>query len=366
MKCYIVGGYVRDQWIARLRPEPEAQALRPEDRDWVVVGASAQEMLDAGFTPVGQDFPVFLHPKTHEEYALARTERKNGHGYKGFVFFADPSVTLEEDLKRRDLTINAIAQDEAGETVDPFGGLDDIRAGVLRHVSDAFLEDPVRLLRCARFAARFPYFRVADETMALMRQMVASGETDALTPERVYQEWKKGMASAHPERMIEVLQETGYWARHAPKIPLTSERVAAIVAAAQADFPVHARLALLACAAGSPEAAESFLRHLKADAVTIEFAKLYSAQGEKLTPETSLDELLDILAKVDAVRRPERAELLFKLRACVLGIEPDRWLKALSLWRDVDVAALARSVEPKTIGTAVLAARRRRVTEGLD
>ena len=175
MRIYRVGGSVRDQLMGR----PAG------DRDWVVVGASPDDMLTAGYTPVGRDFPVFLHPETHEEYALARTERKTAPGYRGFVFHADASVTLEEDLARRDLTINAIACDQDGTLIDPRGGRADIEARVLRHVSPAFAEDPVRILRIARFAARFDDFSVAPETLALMRDMVRAGEVDALVAERV-------------------------------------------------------------------------------------------------------------------------------------------------------------------------------------
>ena len=174
MKAYVVGGAVRDQLMG----------VPSNDRDWVVVGATPEQMVAAGFTPVGRDFPVFLHPQTHEEYALARTERKSGAGYHGFVFHTAPDVTLEQDLARRDLTINAMALDpDTGALVDPFGGAADVRAGVLRHVSDAFAEDPVRLLRVARFAARWPRFAVADTTHALMRRLVQTGEVDALVAE---------------------------------------------------------------------------------------------------------------------------------------------------------------------------------------
>src|SRR5688572_14848169 len=161
-------------------------------------------MVRSGFKPVGKDFPVFLHPETHEEYALARTERKSGRGYKGFTVYAAPDVTLEDDLRRRDLTINAMAKAPEGTLIDPFGGRKDLEAGVLRHVSAAFAEDPVRILRVARFAARFG-FRVADETMALMKRMVQSGEADDLVPERVWQEFSRGLAEAHPESMFDVL-----------------------------------------------------------------------------------------------------------------------------------------------------------------
>jgi tRNA nucleotidyltransferase (CCA-adding enzyme) len=208
MKVYAVGGCVRD----RLLGAPVA------DRDWVVVGATPQEMIAAGFRPVGRDFPVFLHPRTHEEYALARTERKTAPGYHGFVFHAAPDVTLEEDLARRDLTINAMALDEDGRLTDPFGGRADLEAKVLRHAGPAFAEDPVRILRVARFAARLPGFRIAEETMRLMRSMAEAGEVDALVPERVWQELARGLMEQRPSRMFEALRECGALARLLPEV----------------------------------------------------------------------------------------------------------------------------------------------------
>ena len=188
------------------------------DRDWVVVGATPDEMIAAGYLPVGKDFPVFLHPETREEYALARTERKTARGYHGFAFHAAPDVTLEQDLARRDLTINAMAQDDAGRLIDPHDGQGDLRRRVLRHVTEAFREDPVRILRLARFAARFPDFTVAPETLALMREMVAEGEVDALVPERVWQELARGLLEPRPSRMFEVLRECGALARLLPEV----------------------------------------------------------------------------------------------------------------------------------------------------
>ena len=208
MQRYLVGGAVRDALLG----------LQGGDRDWVVVGARAQELIDAGYTPVGRDFPVFLHPQTKEEHALARTERKTAAGYHGFEVHADPSVTLEDDLLRRDLTINAIAQDEAGALIDPHGGQRDLRAKLLRHVSPAFAEDPVRILRLARFAARFTEFTVAPETVQLMRGMVAAGEVDALVPERVWQELSRGLMEARPSRLFEVLRRCGALARLLPEV----------------------------------------------------------------------------------------------------------------------------------------------------
>jgi tRNA nucleotidyltransferase (CCA-adding enzyme) len=208
MKTYLVGGAVRDRLLGR----------HCGDRDWVVVGGTPQAMADQGYTPVGKDFPVFLHPRTKEEYALARTERKSGHGYHGFQIHASPDVTLEEDLQRRDLTINAMAEDDAGQVIDPYGGQRDLADRVLRHVSPAFAEDPVRILRLARFAARFHDFSVADDTLALMRQMVAQGEVDHLVPERVWQELARGLMEDQPSRMFEVLRACGALARLLPEV----------------------------------------------------------------------------------------------------------------------------------------------------
>ena len=207
MQTYVVGGAVRDELLG----------IPVMDRDYVVVGATPEEMIAKGFKPVGADFPVFLHPETHDEYALARTERKTAPGYRGFVFHADPGVTLEQDLLRRDLTINAMAQDSNGNLIDPFGGEADLRAGVLRHVSPAFAEDPVRILRLARFAARFG-FRVAAKTLALMQDMAQNGEVDALVPERIWQELSRGLMEQTPSRMFEVLRDCGALARILPEI----------------------------------------------------------------------------------------------------------------------------------------------------
>ena len=207
MKVYKVGGAVRDELLG----------LPVKDRDHVVVGATPEEMERLGYRPVGRDFPVFLHPRTQEEYALARTERKTGRGYKGFTVYTTPDVTLEDDLARRDLTINAIAKDEStGDLIDPFNGAADLKAGVLRHVSPAFAEDPVRILRVARFAARFG-FRIAPETFELMRRMVADGEADALVPERVWQEFAKGLLEPAPRRMFDALAACGALERVLPE-----------------------------------------------------------------------------------------------------------------------------------------------------
>ena len=195
MKTYLVGGAVRDKLLG----------LPVKDRDWVVIGATPKKMIEEGFEPIGENFPVFLHPKTKEEYALARTERKSGKGYKGFVFYSSPKVTLEDDLKRRDLTINAIAEDENGELIDPYGGEADLKNGILRHVSPAFVEDPLRVLRIARFAACFG-FKIADETIKLLHIISKSNELDTLTPERVWSEMEKALAGKYPTRFILALR----------------------------------------------------------------------------------------------------------------------------------------------------------------
>jgi len=208
MQTYMVGGAVRDALLG----------LPVHDRDWVVVGATPQEMITCGFLPVGKDFPVFLHPQTREEYALARTERKTARGYHGFAFYAEPDVTLEQDLARRDLTINAIAQDEQGRQIDPYNGRQDLKDKVLRHVTQAFREDPVRILRVARFAARYADFQLAPETAQLMRDMVEAGEADALVPERVWQELSRGLMEDMPSRMFEVLRDCGAMARLLPEV----------------------------------------------------------------------------------------------------------------------------------------------------
>ena len=210
LECYLVGGAVRDELLG----------LTVKERDWVVVGATPEQMLELGFTPVGKDFPVFLHPNTKEEYALARTERKSGRGYKGFTVFASPDVTLEEDLQRRDLTINAIAKDKNGQLTDPYNGRGDIKTRTLRHVSDAFSEDPVRILRTARFAARFHTlgFKIQNNTLAMMREMVDNGEVDTLVAERVWQELRNALLTDSPSVFFISLRTCGALACNFPEL----------------------------------------------------------------------------------------------------------------------------------------------------
>jgi tRNA nucleotidyltransferase (CCA-adding enzyme) len=307
MKIYCVGGAVRDELLG----------LPVKDRDFVVVGATPEAMVKQGYKPVGRDFPVFLHPQTHEEYALARTERKTARGYHGFEFHAAPDVTLEQDLSRRDLTINAIARDAEGRLIDPHRGADDIKAGVLRHVSPAFAEDPVRILRVARFAARFG-FSIAPETMKLMRDMARNGEADALVPERVWQEVARGLMEATPSRMFEVLRECGALERVMPEMDAlrddadaAGEAMRALDAAAQAGATLPARFAVLARWL-VPLAVESLATRLKVPADCRDLALLAARYANTVLDAAELDapDVLELFNAADAWRRPERfAEL---------------------------------------------------------
>jgi tRNA nucleotidyltransferase (CCA-adding enzyme) len=393
MKIYAVGGAVRDELLG----------LPVADRDYVVVGATPEEMVALGFRPVGKDFPVFLHPQTHEEYALARTERKTARGYKGFQVFAAPEVTLEEDLARRDLTINAIAKDEAGLFIDPHGGIADLKAGVLRHVSLAFVEDPVRVLRVARFAARFG-FAIAPETLALMREMAVGGEVDALVPERVWQELARGLMEKIPSRMILALRECGALARILPELDIlfgvpqteqyhpeidTGVHVMMVVdyaAAQNYDLPVRFAALTHDLGKGATPRAE-WPRHIGHEARSFELAKplcqrlrvpndcrelaLMVARFHgvplrafELRPET----LLKLLLETDALRQPWRFEafLLVCTADCCgrLGyqdavFEPADFLReALKAAQAVDAGAVARQcADPAQIRDRVYEAR---------
>jgi tRNA nucleotidyltransferase (CCA-adding enzyme) len=343
MKVYEVGGAVRDELLG----------LPVEDRDYVVVGATPDELVALGYRPVGKDFPVFLHPETHEEYALARTERKTGRGYQGFQFHTAPDVTLEDDLQRRDLTINAIARDEEGRLIDPYNGAEDLSAGILRHVSPAFAEDPVRILRVARFAARFG-FDIAPETFELMRGMAKSGEADALVPERVWQEVSRGLMEERPSRLFEVLEETGALERIAPEIAaLFQDRQTAQTALDVLDEvaglgePLEVRFAALARSL-DPYAVDVLASRLKLPASVRDLAVLASrhansiADADALTPEA----ILELLNATDAWRRPERFSEL--LRASLAG-EPDR---ARAMRRLEQARAAAASVDAGAIAKA--------------
>ena len=349
MKTYVVGGVVRDELLG----------LPVADRDWVVVGATPEDMVRAGFRPVGKDFPVFLHPETHEEYALARTERKSGRGYKGFTVYAAPDVTLEADLARRDLTINAMARDASGRLIDPYGGEKDLRDGVLRHVSEAFDEDPVRILRVARFAARFG-FRIAPETQALMRRMVDSGEVDHLVAERVWQEFARGLMEKHPARMLEVLAECGLAVRLLPE--LKNERDA-LERAAQADAPLPVRFAVLAW--GLEEAAvRALCERLRAPNEDLELA-LVASRCRPLLSAREPRELLEFLKRADAIRRPERfAQLIAAVRFADPAADLRRVETALAAAAGVDAGAIARE-SSVDIGARVEQARAAAIEKAL-
>ena len=300
MQIYCVGGAVRDQLLGRA----------VTDHDWVVTGATPEQMAELGFRPVGRDFPVFLHPQTHEEYALARTERKIARGYRGFQIHSSPEVTLEDDLRRRDLTINAIARAADGSLIDPWGGQADLKARVLRHVSDAFAEDPVRILRLARFAARLPEFTVAADTITLARRMVDAGEVDALVAERVWQELARGLMEDRPSRMIEVLDQCGALER---LLPFTID-AARLDAAARCREPLEIRYALLVAGAGPADAILNCSERLRAPGECAALARLLATQGTAQVLAGDPPTILARLEGIDALRRPERAR--FFARAC--------------------------------------------------
>lgn len=336
MRIYLVGGAVRDRLLGR----------PVEERDYVVVGATAADLLAQGYLQVGRDFPVFLHPQTKDEYALARTERKTGPGYRGFAVHADPGVTLEEDLQRRDLTINALAQDEADNLIDPYGGLADLDARVLRHVSPAFAEDPVRILRVARFAARFAGlgFAVAAETLDLMRAMVAAGEVDALVPERVWAELAKALAEATPSRFFETLRACGALGRLFPEVDRLWGVPQPVQWHPEIDTGVHTMMVVDMAARLSPDPEvrfaalthdlgkgttpteilpshrgheersvaliEALCERLKAPRRFLDLGRIvarYHGQVHKLD-ELRPGTVLDLLEGADAFRRPERFE----------------------------------------------------------
>lgn len=377
--------------------------LPVRDRDHVVVGATPEEMSALGFQPVGKDFPVFLHPRTHEEYALARTERKTARGYKGFQVYATPDVSLEEDLRRRDLTINAMAERADGELIDPYGGRADLEARVFRHVSEAFAEDPVRILRVARFAARFGDFSVAPETMALMREMTASGEVDALVPERVWQEISRGLMEACPSRMFLLLRECGALARLLPEVDVlfgvpqnpkshpeidTGDHVMRVIDRAAAEsHPLPIRYAALLHDLGkglTPK--ERWPNHGGHEASGVERVKQVGIRLRAPTDCTGLaqivarwhgqahnadkmgaDGLLDLLEQTDAFRRPDRfADFL---RACAADfhgrpgyeerdfIQAERLRMALIAAQQVDAGEVARNATAAEIPRAIRKAR---------
>ena len=389
MKIYMVGGAVRDTLLG----------LAVADRDWVVVGATPEALKRQGFVPVGKDFPVFLHPVTHEEYALARTERSTARGYRGFEVHAAPDVTLEQDLARRDLTINSIAaptrqtsatslfEADFGALVDPYGGQRDLQTRVLRHVTDAFCEDPVRILRLARFAARFADFSVAPETMALMRGMVQDGEADALVPERVWQELARGLMQPKPSRMLEVLKSCGalqrllpevdrLWgvpqrAQYHPEIDTGIHLMMVLDMAAQLDAPLPVRFAclchdlgkgltpadLLPCHTGHEERSAKLLKvvcqRLRVPLECREIADVLAREHGNIhrSGDFSPAAMVRLLERCDAFRKPQRfADILLACECDArgrLGLENQpypqraRLLQALSVSQSVATDAVA-------------------------
>src|SRR5688572_26588482 len=309
-------------------------------------------MAAEGFRPVGKDFPVFLHPQTQAEYALARTERKSGRGYKGFTVHAAPDVTLEDDLKRRDLSINAMAKAEDGSLIDPFGGKKDLENRVLRHVSDAFAEDPVRILRVGRFAARLG-FSVHPKTMELMRRMVDSGEADYLVPERVWQEFSRGLAESHPERMFEVLASSRLLERAFPQLKAWPQRFAG-------SIPV--RFTVLTWPLDET-AIQGLCERLRTPNEVCDLA-LVAARNKDNLKHSNPEDLLALLKGADAFRRPERfAELLQAARLADPGLDTKRIERALALANTVDAAAIAKSAKGADIGRLVDEARLKAIRE---
>ena len=330
MKIYEVGGAVRDELLG----------LPVKDRDYVVVGATPEEMTRLGYRAVGKDFPVFLHPQSHDEYALARTERKTARGYRGFQVYAAPDVTLEEDLRRRDLTINAMARDEQGQLIDPYGGERDLRAKVLRHASEAFAEDPVRVLRVARFAARYGDFSVAPETLALMQAMAANGEVDALVAERVWQELAKGLMEAHPSRLFEALIESHALDRIVPEFASFDPKHAALQkldAAASRGASIAVRYATLVAtidgrrrppsaalqpdAAGAPVLAVSQRLRVPSDCADLAKLTLRWIASVEHARALAPQALLELLIGADGLRRPQRFRDLLSVCGYVIGAE---------------------------------------------
>jgi tRNA nucleotidyltransferase (CCA-adding enzyme) len=380
LEVYIVGGAVRDALLG----QPGS------DRDWVVVGSTPEEMSRRGFLPVGGDFPVFLHPRSKEEYALARTERKSGRGYRGFTFYTGADVTLEDDLRRRDLTVNAIAQAPDGRLVDPLNGQADLRAKVLRHVGQAFVEDPVRLLRLARFAARFHDFSIAPETLVLARRLVEDGEVDALVPERVWREVAKGLMADQPGRMFEVLAEAGALKRVMPALTFDAGVLnGQLACAARRELGLAARFALLCHLSDAPEEVG---RHVRAPSDCVDYSRLLPAVIAVAQAETNVgvsifdvpsidaasmgaagltrpahtlpgDSIrarwLDLMERCDAMRKPARFLDLIAAAGCVCQVDEQAWRLRVEAMRGVDAGAIAKSMQgqPQRIKEALRAAR---------
>ncbi|HEX5373044.1 MAG TPA: multifunctional CCA addition/repair protein [Aquabacterium sp.] len=406
MKAYLVGGAVRDQLMGRAH----------SDHDWVVVGATPEQLEAQGFIPVGKDFPVFLHPDTREEWALARTERKSGRGYKGFTVLTSPDVTLDEDLARRDLTINAMARAEDGTLIDPFGGQQDLRDRVLRHVSPAFAEDPVRILRLARFAARFHDFSVAEDTLDLMRHMVHDGEVDHLVAERVWQELSRGLMEGHPARMFEVLRDCGalrvllpevdrLWgvpqrAEYHPEVDTGVHLMMVLAMSARLHAPLSVRYACLCHDLGKGTTPADVLpRHIGHEQRSVRLLKELS---ERIRVPVECRELAEVVARehghihqclelspaalvrllerLDAFRKPQRVPLILQACECDargrLGFENKPYPQAQWLTRalhaaqsvitaDIAADAMAKGQQGPAIAKAIHLARIHAVEHGV-
>ncbi|WP_397475838.1 tRNA CCA-pyrophosphorylase [Pusillimonas sp.] len=379
LQVYVVGGAVRDKLLG----QPAG------DHDWVVVGSTPEDMAARGFLPVGGDFPVFLHPVSKEEYALARTERKSGRGYKGFTFYTGADVTLEDDLRRRDLTVNAIAQANDGSLVDPLHGRRDIEQRVLRHVGDAFAEDPVRLLRLARFAARFGDFSIAPETMALSRRLVTEGEVDALVPERVWREVAKGLLTESPGRMFDVLQQAGALERVMPGLVFDDEIAGQLNCAVSRGLALPQRFALLCRKSADPQAVG---RHVRAPTECMDYARLLpdltvalsDLAGEGAREKNSdvdavasgapaasafldapaaamskAETWLNLIERNDGLRKPDRFLNLLEAAQCVVAVDILAWRHRLEAVRAIDAGAVAKAAggKPEQIKLALRQAR---------
>jgi len=335
LQIYLVGGAVRDTLLG----------LPVKEKDWVVVGATPEEMIAQGFNPVGKDFPVFLHPKTHEEYALARTERKVEKGYKGFTFHAATDVTLEEDLKRRDLTINAMAQTPAGEIIDPYNGQADLKNKILRHVSPAFQEDPVRILRLARFSTKFPDFNIHPDTLTLMKNMVNAGEVNALVPERVWQELSRALSNTQPIRFFEVLENCGALPILFPQINIASNGMDALKYATELSESDVIRFAALLHDLPEHDI-ETLCRHYRIPNDYIDLAVLVSRQGSKFEKmqDAKAEDVLNFILAIDALRRPKRFNnFLMTLRAVKPNFNSateEKIQKAIKAIKGVDIKPL--------------------------
>ena len=343
MEIYLVGGAVRDQLLG----------LPIKERDWVVVGATPEEMIARGFRKVGRDFPVFLHPQTNEEYALARTERKSGKGYTEFICYSDPSVTLEEDLKRRDLTINAIAQALDGKIIDPYCGQKDLENKILRHVSAAFVEDPVRILRVARFASRFSDFKIHSETLQLMHQMLINGEVDALVPERVWREFSTALNEKASYRFFEALYDCQLIKKLFPEISAHFVNIIAILRQAeQKNFAAIERFTVMASCLTEEEIVV-LCERLRAPKDYKELAFMAAANKNICLNALRLnaDELVGVLEKLDAYRRPERFERF--LVASAVGNDPECILYLQNAHQKTKMVHLTKEIIESKVGKEI-------------